>query len=157
MTSHGYLNAVVTRKSKGEGPKQISVWKHNLLTNNGRDLYHAQCLTNNAAGTVGANFIASTDSVITPAAGDTSLTGEIVTNGLSRVIAPTRTHSAGTNSTLLENTFTVTGAGFASVLASALFNASSGVTMTHIANFTTGSGTLAANDTLKISWTINIG
>jgi hypothetical protein len=29
--------------------------------------------------------------------------------------------------------------------------------MPHIANFSSGSGTLAANDTLKITWTLNLG
>jgi hypothetical protein len=56
---------------------------------------------------------------------------------------------------LIEHTFTATGA-FTSVLASALFNAASAGTMPHIANFATGSGTLATNDTLKISWTNNL-
>lgn len=152
---HGYLSAVVTKAKTGR-KKQLALWKHNLLTNNGRDLFHAQCYTNTSAGTRGSGYIASTESVITPAAGDTALTGEIATNGLTRADAGTKTHTAGTNSTLIEHTFTATGA-FTSVLASALFNASSGVTMTHTANFTTGSGTLATNDTLKISWTLNLG
>lgn len=151
---HGYLSAVVHKK--GQPPKQLSLWKHNLLTNNGRDLFHAQCYTNTAAGTRGSGYVASTESTITPAAGDTALTGEIATNGLQRADATTKTHSAGTNSTTIEHTFTASGA-FTDVKASALFNASSGVTMTHIANFSTGSGTLATNDTLKITWTLNLG
>ena len=106
-------------------------------------------------GTRGAGFIASTESVITPAVGNTTLTGEIATNGLSRVDAGTKTHTAASNSTLIEHTFTASGS-FTSVLASALFNASSAGTMPHIANFASGSGTLVANDTLKISWTNNL-
>lgn len=152
---HGYLSAVVTKKKTGE-QKQLALLKHNLLTNAGRDAYIALCLTNTAAGTRGFGFIASTESTITPAAGDTTLTGEIATNGLARADAGTKTHTAGTNSTLIEHTFTATGA-FTSVLASATFVASSAGTMGHEANFATGSGTLASGDTLKISWTINIG
>lgn len=151
---HGYLSAVVTKV--GQKPKQLALFKHNLLTNNGRDLFHAQCYTNTAAGTRGAGYIASTESTITPGASDTALTGEIATNGLTRADATTKTHSGGTNSTTVEHTFTASGS-FTSVLASAMFNAASGVTMTHIANFTTGSGTLATNDTLKITWTLNLG
>jgi hypothetical protein len=120
---------------------------------------HAQVYTNGSAGTRGASYIASTESTITPAVGDTTLTGEITTNGLARadaVATGTVTHTAGTNSTTVEKTFTATGA-FTSVLASALFNAASAGTMPHIANFATGSGTLATNDTLKITWTNNLG
>lgn len=155
MTCEGYLSAVVTEAKTGK-KRQLALWRKNLLTNNGRDLFHAQCYTNTSAGTRGSGFIASTESVITPAVTDTTLTGEIATNGLSRADATTKTHTAASNSTVIEHTFTATGA-FTSVLASALFNAASGVTMTHTANFTTGSGTLATNDTLKITWTLNLG
>src|SRR4030095_6036592 len=154
MMLHGYLSAVV-RKTDGT-IKQLAFMKHNLLTDAGRDWMHAQVYTNASAGTRGAGFIASTESSITPAAANTTLTGEIATNGLARADATTKTHSAGTNSTTIEHTFTATGS-FTSVLASALFNASSTGTMPHIANFSTGSGTLAANDTLKITWTLNLG
>jgi hypothetical protein len=152
---HGYLCATVTKAKTGQ-TKALARWNHNLLTNNGRDKYHQVALTDTSATLRGAGYIASTESTITPAAGDTTLSGEITTNGLGRADAGTKTHSAGTNSTLLEHTFTASGA-FTDVKASATFNASSGVTMFHIANFSTGSGTLATNDTLKISWTINIG
>jgi hypothetical protein len=151
---HGYCSAVVHKV--GQKPKQLAFMNHNLLTDAGRDWMHAQVYTNVAAGTRGANFIASTESSITPAAANTTLTGEISTNGLARIEAGTKTHSAGTNSTTLEHTFTASGA-FTSVLASALFNASSSGTMPHIANFSTGSGTLATNDTLKVTWTLNLG
>lgn len=155
MQSHGYLSAVVTKAKTGE-KKQLALFVHNLLTNNGRDKYHQVCLTDTTATLRGAGYIASTESTITPAASDTALSGEIATNGLTRADAGTKTHSAGTNSTTIEHTFTASGA-FTDVKASATFNASSGVTMFHIANFSTGSGTLAVNDTLKITWTINIG
>lgn len=153
-TIHGYVSAIVTKARTGE-QRTISVLNHNLLTDAGKDWMHAQVYTNTTAGTRGAGFVASTESVITPAVANTTLTGEIATNGLSRADATTKTHTAASNSTLIEHTFTATGA-FTSVLASALFNASSAGTMPHIANFTTGSGTLATNDTLKISWTLNL-
>lgn len=154
MMLHGFLSASV--KKQGQPPEQLAFMKHNLLTDAGRDWMHAQVYTNTSAGTRGAGFIASTESSITPAAANTTLTGEISTNGLQRADATTKTHSAGTNSTTIEHTFTASGA-FTSVLASATFNASSVGTMPHIANFSTGSGTLATNDTLKITWTLNLG
>ena len=154
MNSVGYCTAIVTYAKTGRS-KTLALFKKNLLTDAGKDWMHAQVYTNTAAGTRGAGFIASTESTITPAVGNTTLTGEITTNGLARADAGTKTHTAGSNSTLIEHTFTATGA-FTSVLASALFNAASAGTMPHIANFSTGSGTLATNDTLKISWTNNL-
>lgn len=153
--SGGYVSAVVIKADTGERI-QLALLKHNLLTNNGRDWMKDQVYKNTSAGTRGSGYVALTESVITPAVGDTALTGEIATNGLTRADATTKTNSAGTNAMVVEHTFTATGA-FTSVLASALFNAASGVTMTHTANFTTGSGTLATNDTLKVTWTLNLG
>lgn len=150
---HGYCSAVVTYHATGK-KKVLARMKHNLLTDAGKDWVHAQLYTNTSTGTRGAGFIASTESVITPAVANTTLTGEIATNGLSRADAGTKTHTAASNSTLIEHTFTATGA-FTSVLTSALFNASSAGIMPHIANFASGSGSLATNDTLKISWTLN--
>lgn len=154
LNSAGFCTAIVTYHRTGK-TKTLALFKHNLLTDAGKDWMHAQVYTNTTAGTRGAGFIASTESVITPAVGNTTLTGEITTNGLPRTDAGTKTHTAASNSTLIEHTFTATG-GFTSVLASALFNAAAAGTMPHIANFTTGSGTLVANDTLKISWTNNL-
>lgn len=151
---HGYCSAVVHKQ--GQAPKVIAFMNHNLLTDAGRDWMHAQVYTNTSAGTRGAGYIASTETSITPAAANTTLSGEISTNGLARADATTKTHSAGTNSTTIEHTFTASGA-FTSVLASALFNAASVGTMPHIALFSTGSGTLATNDTLKVTWTLNLG
>ncbi len=127
----------------------------NLLTNAGKDLFHANDYTNSGAGTVGANFIALTESSITPGVTDTTLTGEISTNGLQRVIATTRTHTAAANTSVLSQTFTASGS-FTSVLASALFNASSTGTMAHIANFGTGSGTMISGDLLAVTWTMTL-
>lgn len=154
MNSVGYCTAILIKRDTGE-QITLALFKKNLLTDAGKDWMHAQVYTNTSAGTRGAGFIASTESVITPAVANTTLTGEISTNGLARADAGTKTHTAGSNSTLIEHTFTATGS-FTSVLASALFTASSAGIMPHIANFTTGSGTLAVNDTLKISWTNNL-
>ena len=72
--------------------------EHNLLTNAGRDVMHSNCYTNATSGTRGFNYIGVTQSTITPAAGDTTLTGEVTTNGLQRVAAsPPATHTTGTN------------------------------------------------------------
>jgi hypothetical protein len=133
---------------KSLGPK-----KKNLLTNAGKDYLHAQYWTNLVAGGVGVNFIALSESTITPAVTDTVLSGEITVSGLARDDATTRSHSAGANTTVLSITFTATGL-FTDVKASALFNAASSGTIGHIANFSTGSGTLASGDQLAVTWTM---
>ena len=150
---HGYLSATVNKGGKTE---QLAKWKHNLLANSGRDAFHALVYTNTAAGTRGFGYIASTQSSFSPAATDTTLIGEIAANGLTRADATTKTHTASTNSTTIEHTFTASGS-FTDVLASATFVAGTAGTMGHEANFTSGSGTLITNDTLKITWTLNLG
>lgn len=151
----GYLCATVTKAESGR-TKQLAKFKHNLLTNAGRDAFHALVYTNTAAGTRGFGYVGVTETAVTPAVGDTTLAGEIVVNGLQRADATTKTHSAGTNSTTVEHTYTAGGA-FTDVKASATFVGSGAVTMGHIATFSTGSGTLASNDTLKVTWTLNLG
>jgi hypothetical protein len=152
---HGFLSAKVIRRDGTE--KQLACLQHNLLTNNGRDVMHSNCYTNTTTGTRGFNYIAVTESSITPAASDTTLAGEITTNGLGRAAAvPPASHTTGTNTSTVEVTMTASGS-FTDVLASATFNASSGATMGHIANYATGSGTLISGDTLKTTWTLNLG
>lgn len=126
----------------------------NLLTLDGRDLFHAQCYTNIAAGTIGGNYIAVTVDTGAPAASDTALTGEITTGGLARAQATTRTHTNDTNSTTLAITFTAS-ATHTAVQKSGLFNATSGVTLTHEATFTPVN--LVSSDSLTVTWTLNMG
>ena len=129
--------------------------KHNLLTNGGRDFIHAQAYTNTASGTEGSRFIAVTVNSGAPAAGDTTLTGEITGTGLERAAATTNTHSAGTNTTTLGVTFTASGTHTA-VQKSALFNQLAvGGTMTHENTFTPV--TLSSGDSLQVTWTLTLG
>ncbi len=143
------------RNTKQYGPwKVITKFKKNLLTNNGRDWMHAQVYTNTAAGTRASGFIALSEDITAPAAADTAVTGEITTGGLARADAVTKTHTAGTNSSTIERTFTATAA-FSAVQKSGLFNAATGVTLSHEATFATTA--LAVNDQIKVTWTLNLG
>ncbi len=128
--------------------------KHNLLTDNGRDWMHAQVYTNTSAGTIGSNYLALSENASGAATGHTAVASEIATNGLSRVQATTLTHTTGTNTTTLAKTFTASGA-FTAVQLAGLFNASSGVTLSHENTFT--STALATNDTLTVTWTLTLG
>lgn len=115
---------------------------------------HAQVYTNTAAGTRASGFIALSEDITAPAAADTAVTGEITTGGLARADAVTKTHTAGTNSSTIERTFTATAA-FSAVQKSGLFNAATGVTLSHEATFATTA--LAVNDQIKVTWTLNLG
>ena len=153
----GYVSAIVTKKDKEgqEQSKHVADLNKNLLTNNGRDLFHAQCYTNTSAGTRGAGYIAVSTGTVDETTASTALQTEIAAGGLSRADATTKTHTAGTNSSTIEHTFTAS-ATHTAVHKSAMFNAASGVTMTHVANFT-ADATLVSGDTLKVTWTLNLG
>jgi hypothetical protein len=152
MNIHGYVTII---KNVGTDTEEvICLNKHNLLTNSGRDAFHALVYTNTSAGTRGYGFIALTANTGSPAAGDTALTGEITSGGLARADATTKTHSSGTNSTTIQHTFTAS-ATHTAVVKAALLNAASSGTMAHINTFT--SVTLQSSDTLQVTWTLTLG
>lgn len=127
------------------------VW--NQITNAGRDQLHLQGYGSTGLATNGFNYIALTNTAITPAAGDTTLSGEISANGLARAQG-TYAHTASTNTSTIDKTFTCTTAPQAAQ-AAALFNAASVGTMNHELTFTQRS--LQVNDTLQITYTITLG
>lgn len=151
---NGYVTVTKNKGKTNEILVQVDI--KNLLTDSGRDFFHAQDYTNTSAGTKAGNAIAVSDDAGNPAAGDTTLVGEITTGGLTRVEATTITHSAGTNVTTLENTFTAT-AIFTALHKSALFNQNTiGGQITHSAAFVADVN-LQVSDTLTITWTLTLG
>lgn len=150
---HGYCTVIKTEKKTG---KQTILCenKHNLLTNNGRDWMHAQVYTNTSAGTRGSGYIAVSANTGGADASHTAVAGEISTNGLQRADAATKTHTGGTNTSTIEHTFTASGT-HTDVQLAGLFNASSGVTLSHENTFTAAS--LISGDTLKVTWTLTLG
>ena len=149
---HGFVTVI---KNKGRNDEKILCeHKHNLLTNAGRDYFHAQDYTNSSAGGIGVNYIALSENSSGAAAGHTAVAGEITTGGLQRVQASTRTHSSGTNTTTLQQTFT-SSATFSAVQLSGLLNASSSGTLGHEATFS--SVALVSGDTLQVTWTLTLG
>ncbi len=129
-----------------DGTIFLDVTGHNLRTNAGINWQEGQM-----AGTTAAvcTYIALTNTAITPNATDTSLSGEITANGLSRALG-TVTHTSNATSYTLANTFTATGTQAAQ--AAAILNASSSGTMCFENTFTQAS--LASGDTLTVTWTI---
>ena len=148
---HGYVTVI---KNAGKENEQILCKnKHNLLTNAGRDYFHAQCYTNTSAGGVGCNFIALSENSSGAAAGHTAVAGEINSGGLSRAIS-SPTHNSGTNFTTLVKTFTAS-ATFSAVQLCGILNAASSGTLGHEATFT--SVALVSGDTLQVTWTLTLG
>lgn len=128
----------------------ITNW--NLVTNAGLN-WLADIMSNTSTPSVNAqcNYIALTNTAITPGATDTTLSGEIVANGLQRAQA-TYAHSANATTYTLTKTFTATGSTAAQ--AGAVFTAASSGTMCFEDTFS--AATLATNDTLSITWTVTI-
>jgi len=149
---NGYVTII---KNVGKPDEQILCKdKHNLLTTDGRDFFHAQVYTNTSAGTRGANFIALTSDSSGEDAGDTTLPSEITTGGLERAVATTITHVDDSNTTTLVKTFTAS-ATHTAVQMSGTFNAASGAILAHEAVFT--AVTLVSSDTLQVTWTLTLG
>lgn len=125
---------------------------HNLRVNAGIN-WQADIMANTSTPAVNAqcNYIALTNTAITPGATDTTLSGEIVANGLSRAQG-TYNHSANATTYTITKTFTDTTAPQAAQ-AAGLFTAVSTGTMCFEDTFTAVS--LQVNDTLAFTWTVN--
>lgn len=100
-----------------------------------------------------AQYIALTTNASAAAAGDTTLTSEIASGGLSRAQG-TYSHTNGTALYKITKTFTATGA-HSAVAKAGLFNAASVGTMV-FETLLASTATLAIDDTLTIEWTVNI-
>ena len=129
---------------------------HNVLTATGEAEYHNRLFVD---ASTGFNWIGLTQSTLTPLRADTALTGEETLSGFARAQATTRSYSGVTSTTTLTKTFTASGS-ITSILGSGLFNVVgppvAGI-MAHVANFTTGSGTLISGDQLAVTWTATLG
>ena len=151
---NGYVTVVKNQGKENEEIIQEDI--KNLLTTTGIDFFHDQCYFNTAAGTKGSNAIALSEDATNPAIGNTDLAGEIIVNGLTRVLASSRNHGSGTNVTTLANIFTAT-AVFTAVHKSALFNQDTiGGQITHSAAFASDVA-LAIGDTITVTWTLTLG
>jgi len=137
--------------------QRISYLQPNLLTDGGRDQFHSQCYieTSPTATERGTGWIGVTTNTTGPSASDTSLTGELSSNGFTRADAVTKTHTNGTNSSTIEHTFTSSGT-VTAIHKSALFDATTSGNMSHIANFSADVSVISG-DTLKVTWTLNLG
>jgi hypothetical protein len=155
---HAYVS-VVLHKAKEDKDIVLADMEHNVATLVGIDALHNNGYISTSRSGSGFNCIALTENTgQTIDSAQTALTGELTTAGFARVRATTRTHTNGTNTSTISQVFTATGA-MTNIVRSALFDVDtapvSGV-MGHIAAFATGSGTIAINDTLTVTWTITL-
>ena len=135
------------------GGQLVSV-SFNLRTDVGKD-YVADSLGKSASRPAVAEYMALTENGTAPAAGDTTLTSEITTNGLQRAVAAYN-HTVNTTSYTLSKTFTASGA-FSTVQKEALFNAAGPPPAgTMFVENTFTSTALASSDQLTVTHTINI-
>lgn len=130
-----------------------------LLTNAGRDAIHAQ-MVGTSAQPAAANYIALTANSATPAAGDTTLAGEITTagGGLIRAQA-TYAHTAGTNTSTLTRTFTANGTDALPVTLAKIgvFNGTGAVTMMFESLLNATATLNVSGDSMVLTETITAG
>jgi len=96
----------------------------------------------------------NTDTTQTLNASVTALTGEITTNGLTRIETGTKSHTNGTNSTIIEHTFTISGTQSDITLTTLLNVTTAPVsgTIGPVAAFSNGAtGQIVGGETVKVS------
>lgn len=98
-----------------------------------------------------ANYIALTENATAPAAGDTTLTGELTGSGLQRQQA-TYAHTDGTNTTTLVKSFTSADATARTINKAGLFNASTAGSLT-FETLVPNPPTLVSGDSVAVTWT----
>lgn len=131
----------------------------NILTNAGRVVIHTfiyGTAADRAAASLGAglHFIALSPDGTVPNPADTSLSGELVSDGLERVEGVVTLPTGSGIETTISNSFTYTGVAPQAVQKTALFDALSGGNMAHEILFT--QKTLATNDVLNFTFTIQL-
>lgn len=129
-------------------------WGAFLRTNAGVD--HQSRVTfdtasNGTGSYAAANYIAVTENATAPAAGDTTLTGELTGEGFARAQA-TYAHTNGTNTTTLTKTFTMSSGTSRTINKAGLFNASSSGTLAY-STLVPSPPTLVPGDQVAFTWT----
>ena len=158
----GYNRIDITSVSP-EGVRRVLRPSYNARVNVGAAL-SASLLSGTTLGGISsplpAKYIALSTSSLTPAMGNTTLTGETVATGLTRAAATMGTYVApvsldGAASYVASATFTNSSGSTVVILSSAIFDASSSGNMFVEANLNQ-TLTLANFATAIVNWTVNI-
>jgi hypothetical protein len=130
-----------------------------MLTNAGRDFVAGALGDRSGSRPAAADYLALTANSTSPAAGDTTLTGEIATasGGLIRAQA-VYAHTGGTATYTLTKTFTANGNDSLPVTIAkvGVFNASSGGTLAWSTLLGTTATVSASGDSLTVTETITV-
>lgn len=135
-----------------------------LLTNGGRDLIHNAAFMTGTQPAALTYYAVTSTSGFSPAAGNTTLTGEITSpsqmarhkpTGTIDGVVESFTHTASTNTTVVVCAFKNNGATVISAYGYGNFNAASNGTLGTTSAFT--GVTLQVNDILKLTVTITAG
>jgi len=133
--------------------------KYNMRTSAGANFWYTQ-ISGSASSSTPAQYLALSANTLTVALADTTLSGEISSNGCSRAAgtvggytAPTTTTGAGQNfSYTVSYSWTATGS--QTVNSAGLLTAASSGTLVLEANFSS-TITLNSGDSLTLTWTIS--
>lgn len=159
IKSFNRLGAVITRVN---GKKEYLGFAYNSRVNKGADLV-ASLITGAAQNSISTplppKYVALSTSSLTPAAGDTTLTGETSNSGMGRALGTQGSYTGpaaldGSASYTVTKTFTC-GATPTTVVSAALFDAVTTGNLFAEANLSS-SAVLGNGDTLAITWTINL-
>lgn len=154
------VGAVLTHAKTGK--QEFLGFAYNSRVDKGGDLI-ASLITGAAQNSISTplppKYIALSTSTLTPAHTDTTLSGETAVSGLGRALGTqgsyvTPTTLDGAASYTVTKTFTLTGSA-TTVVSAALFDAASTGNMFVEANLSS-SAAMATNDTLAITWTVNL-
>lgn len=126
----------------------------NILLDAGRVRLHAQCYATSAILINGFNYIGLSSDGTSPDAGDTTLTGELSGDGLTRAQGTVTLATGSGNQTSIAYAFTYVGVSQV-VQKAALFTAASSGVMAHEVLFTPR--TLLTGSVLRITYTITLG
>lgn len=152
------VGAVITRV---DGSKEYLGFAYNSRVAKGGDLAAsliAGTSFNSISSPLPPKYIALSTSSLTPANGDTTLSGETSASGLARALG---TQGSYTSPSVLDGacsytvTKTFTAGATATIQSAALFDASSSGNLFVEANLS-ASASLVSGDTLAITWTINL-
>lgn len=135
------------------------VTAYNLVTDAGRVAIHTYIYGTSAQRSAaslgtGLNFIAISSDGTAPAAGDTTLAGELSGNGLTRAQGTVTLPTGSGTTTTVQHVFTYTNVSSQTVQKTALFDAASVGKMAHEILFS--QRTLFQNDTLTVTFSITL-
>lgn len=157
VSSFNQIVAVHIRNGKTIGKSAT----FNSRVNKGADLV-ASLITGTSLNSITSplppKYVALSTSSLTPAAGDTTLSGETSVSGLARALGTQGTYTGPASldsAASYKVTITFTAGGTATIQSAALFDAVSSGNMFVEANLSVAVAMLAT-DTLAITWTINL-